>query len=473
MRWKAVVVILVLGSCAVLGCKQQCFMTECDYDHYRHLGLPPGGEYSAPEIAPELIHSPPPTTIHDPERKARYITLNEAIAMALERGDVGSLALNGQFTDSLSTFTGRGITQSDSIRVLALEPAMAAAGIEASLSKFDTLWTTSLTWRKVDEDPGNNVLQSFQNGDQASFRSGLAKPLPTGGVAGITFSTDYTLLSAPPSAAITNPSYRPRLQFEFQQPLLQGFGVGINQLRAVHPGSVPLANSSLPGGIARNPSTPLGGTEGILISRLRFDQQRSEFERQVQFMVVNVEAAYWNLYGAYWNLYASDQALRQVHAAWSVVKQQFEAGKIPMQIYAQVLGQYESFRAQRLLALGSGGTASALIGSAGQGVLETERQLRGLLGLPAEDGTRLVPVDTPTLAPYQPHWETALSESMSRRPELILARQELKAKQLQLINEKYLLLPDLRFVANYDINALGKQLDGDSPNNAFRNLASD
>src|SRR5262249_51867442 len=170
--------------------------------------------------------------------------------------------------------------------------------------------------------------------------------------------------------------------------------------------------------------------EGILIARIRFDQQRTEFERQVQTMVLNVEAAYWNLYGAYWNLYASEQALRQAHEAWRVAKSQYDVGKTSLIQYSPILAQYESFRAQRLLSLGSGGTASTLIASSGNGVLEAERQLRGLLGLPIEDGTRLVPVDTPTLAPYQPDWETALNEAMAKRPELVLARQELKARQL-------------------------------------------
>src|SRR5262249_44686581 len=156
------------------------------------------------------------------------------------------------------------------------------------------------------------------------------------------------------------------------------------QLRPVHPGSLPIANSNLPAGLAHNPSTPLGAAEGILIARLRFDQQRTEFERQVQFMVVNVELAYWSLYGAYWNLFAAEQALRQSHAAWLVAKAKFDVGRIAIQDYAQVLGQYETFRAQRLQALGNAGNGGGI-----PGVLESERQLRGMLGLPVEDGTRL------------------------------------------------------------------------------------
>jgi outer membrane protein TolC len=239
------------------------------------------------------------------------------------------------------------------------------------------------------------------------------------------------------------------LQFQFEQPLLQGFGVEINQLRSTHPGSTLTP-------------FPVGGrVEGILITRLRFDQQRAEFERNVHTMLVNVEVAYWNLYGSYWNLYSREAALRQAFEAWKINKERFEAGRISIQDVAQTKGQYELFRAQRITAL--------------QQTLDSERQLRLLIGLPVDDGTQLIPVDAPTLAPYQPDWHMAVNEALALRPELILAREDLKFRQLDLINQKNLLLPDLKLAATYDINGIGTHLDGGArdPNNAFQSLASD
>jgi outer membrane protein TolC len=49
---------------------------------------------------------------------------------------------------------------------------------------------------------------------------------------------------------------------------------------------------------------------------------------------------------------------------------------------------------------------------------------------------------------------------MGYRPELVLARQDLKFRQFDLIISKNQLKPDLRFFANYDINGLGTRLDG-------------
>src|SRR5262249_5466599 len=90
MRWKPVAVGLALIVAGVIGCKQQCFLTECDYEHYRHLGLTPQLEKDPMvTIQPATSTVPAPATVLDPERKPRYLSLAEAIAMALEQGRVG------------------------------------------------------------------------------------------------------------------------------------------------------------------------------------------------------------------------------------------------------------------------------------------------------------------------------------------------------------------------------------------------
>ena len=104
-------------------------------------------------------------------------------------------------------------------------------------------------------------------------------------------------------------------------------------------------------------------------------------------------------------------------------------------------------------------------------MLESERQLRLLLGLPRSDGTRLIPADAPTLTPLTPNWQVSLKEALSSRPELSLAREQVKVRQLELIANRNLLLPDLRFTGNYEIQGIGSRLDGPSPDNALQSLA--
>src|SRR5947209_4033188 len=445
-RWNATLAAVALLAAGSAGCSRQCFMSEADYNGCmgNPATLPPNLASDLHlAITPGTGNPKPPMTVVDVRRDVKYVSLPECIALALENGNIGSQSplFPGIVNENLVAFNGQTVAGSDSVRVLALDPAITGSNIESALSRFDARWVSSMTWTKTDQAVANG-LASFQNGDSAAFSSGLYKPLATGGLAGITYTTNYTFLSSPPTFAGTptvNPSYRPQLQFVFEQPLLQFFGVEINQISSAQPGSLTVPQL-----------TPSGGTrtEGILITRLRFDQARAEFERNVNFMLLNVEYAYWNLYGAYYTLYSREQGLRYALVSWQVNKTRFDAGRISIQDLEQTRAQYELFRAQRFTALGR--------------VLDGERQLRGLIGLPLEDGKRLVPSDAPVLAAYTPDWPSAVGETMALRPELVLARQDLKFRQLDLIAQKNALKPDLRFFATYDINGLGTRLDGSS-----------
>src|SRR5204862_196725 len=84
--------------------------------------------------------------------------------------------------------------------------------------------------------------------------------------------------------------------------------------------------------------------------------------------------------------------------------------------YRQITGQYEEFRNDRLNKL--------------QEVLNAERNLRGILGLPVEDGKRLIPVTAPTMAELKTNWCSGPDDALKRRPERVLARDNVRYHQL-------------------------------------------
>jgi outer membrane protein TolC len=470
---------LALILVATVGCKQQCFLPEPDYHEFQRSAMLPPNAANDPTLGVTPLIPPvsEPPTPSNPDRQPWYMTLNEAVAIALERGTTGvesvrfatptTLPVN----DDLGAFTGTGISGDDAIRVFSYVPAIEMAGIEFALGRFDAQYVASMNWTTTDQPVQG--INSFQNGQAATFLTGLVKPLPTGGVAGITFQTQYQNLSKPPTGVfgVVNPAYTTQLQFGFEQPLWRDYGVQINQvINALSP----VAGLGVPGQLAaavngRRPGVPGTAVEGILLSRIRFDQSRADFERHVSYLLVNTETAYWTLYGSYVDLYAKEQALRQAFETWRISKAKYEAGQINITSFAQTRGQFEKFAADRLQSLDT--------------VLENERALRAQLGLPIEDGKRIIPVDTPTVAPYKPDWEAALRDTMELRPELVLAREDLKAKQLAIIAQLNFLKPDLRSFANYSINGLGDRLDGNGSrvdgtgtvrsDNALRDLASD
>ena len=457
---------VILGMSALLltalaGCSQPCYMRDYD-DFLKRAGLPC-------DVAcnPELQNMRTtqdigrPMTVDDPERDPWYLTLHEAVALALENGNTGVQSTRnfGFLDDELITAGQLGPNNSeafgtDSIRVLALTPAIYGDFIEFNESRYDAVLRSVLGFNTQDQPTGSS--SAFRNGQFTAWGVSLEKANYYGGLSNITFGSPTNQGINPGTnfystfatrnffSGTLNPQYTPDLKLSYSQPLLFGFGSAINSLLPSHPSANQGGNQSL-GGYANN--LP-GAQGGIVIARITFDNKRADFERQVNFMLANVEIAYWNLYGAFVNLYSAEQALRQSHVAWKINKAKYDAGAITITQFAQIRGQYEQFRGDRLQALGK--------------VLEAERILRGLMGLPAEDGKRLVPLDTPTVAPYIPDWRSALAECMDLRPELIMMRNDLKRSQLELERAKNTLLPDLRFEANYNIHGAGDRLDGNA-----------
>ena len=82
-RWKLRLAGLLVGSAALAGCKQPLFIAECDYHRTAIPNLPTTFETDPhAAITPGPCDIPPPTTINDPDRPPRYISLAECIAIA-------------------------------------------------------------------------------------------------------------------------------------------------------------------------------------------------------------------------------------------------------------------------------------------------------------------------------------------------------------------------------------------------------
>src|SRR5262245_26553578 len=412
-----------------------------------------------------LVHGV--STINSPESPQRSISLAECIALALENGRTGELFDSpGGIATTDPAQPNQAAT--DSIRVFAYEPAIFGTQIDESLAKFDAFWRAGATVNHADRPfalgssfgfgpigpfgpfgplaglgpfgPFGPFPPSVNESDLtgAEHRSDFVKPLPTGGVAGVSARVSYQDFALP---FLLNPTYRPALEMSFEQPLLRGAGVFLNQLREKHPGGF------------RTP-VPVGGTApGILLARISHNQSQLEFERRVHLLLFSVEDAYWRLYRAYWELYSREAAMKQAISAWQIAKQRHDRGDPATGIeeVAQIEQEYHLYRVERLEALGRGLRT-------GGGVLEAERRLRYVVGLPIEDGTRLIPADTPTTAPFLPNWSEDYTQALGRRPELVQVQQEIRKGELLLARARNDQLPDLRFFSRVGYNGIGTNL---------------
>jgi outer membrane protein TolC len=476
----SVAAILALGGLA--GC-HQTFLAEEVYKQ-AYEGLPKNFEVNHDRIMdPLTAPTAAPPTVISADRAPRYLQLQEAIAIALENGHVSGRAGGGfgRPDDNLITFNGPSSlnAQSERIRVLALNPGITHAAIEASMARFDPVWITSINWVGTDAISGVPNLPGYLGtvpGQTATFQSSIVKAFATGGTAELSFLTDYRQLTNqannPFAFGPLNPQYSARVSVGLEQPLWKDWGVEMNQLLSRFPNILGLGlvgNSAFLGFNQHQNAVSSfidRQTEGILISRLRFDQQRTEFERSVQTLLVNTEVAYWNLYNKYGQLYSFEENFRIMHRAWQDNYNKFKAGQLAPEKYHQASGQYHEFRGERLRALDE--------------VIAAERDLRAILGMKNQDGTRLIPITPPTLAELKPDWESSVRDALNLRPEILLARDNVKYHQYLLSIQKNNLKPDLRVFARFEPFGDGSTLTGSGtftdasgtvqPTNAFRSL---
>lgn len=477
----AVCAMFAVALATLVGC-QPTFMTKEMYQD-AHVSLPRNLENDHTPITTSIGSlTPMPATVSQAERPARYLSLQEAVAIALENGHVSSRTGtgSGRVDDNMVSAQSPSSynSQTERIRVLALNPAISSAVVEAAFARFDPVWATNLNWVNTDGIPGTINFPGYLGsvaGQTWGMQTSLVKGLPTGGVAELSFLNDYRLLSNaqnnPFAFGPLNPQWAARVSLGIEQPLWKDWGVEINQLLPRFPSPI---GQGLVGNTAfsafSNHQNAVSSfvdrqNEGILISKLRFDQARTEFERNVHALLLQVEVAYWNLYNKYGTLYAFEENMRIMHKAWQDNYSQFKAGRLDPDKYYQVLGQYQEFRGERLKALDE--------------VLTAERNLRGILGFPVEDGSRLVPITPPTVAEFRPEWKTSVEDAINLRPEIQLARDNLRYHQYLLSIQKNSIKPDLRAYARVEPFGMGNTLTGNGtfdsggstfPSNAYKSL---
>ena len=206
--------------------RRPCHRRSCRADS-RRTRTTPSRRRSSPT-------GPGPATVLDPNRPARYITLKECIAIALEQGNIGGpgrLQNLGFVNDQAAQFSGRAVGGTDAIRAFALDPAITGADIERSLSKFDARWITSMTWQKLDQ-PSPPQFLSFQ-------RTGTTRQLQ----------------HHPGQAAADRRRRRHHVQHRLLEPVRPAVEPGSSSTRTVHPAAAVQLRAAAVAGCSGSRST--------------------------------------------------------------------------------------------------------------------------------------------------------------------------------------------------------------------------
>ncbi len=402
-------------------------------EHYA-VGLARSGADVVPGSYSDPVDVPPePLLPSRPEAaRLRPIRLHEAIRMALENNEVLVRAGGGVAAVENGPNLGFG-----TLGRTIYDPALFETEIERQLARFDARWETSLFWDSIDV-PFGSVASQFQGFRRDIFQGQtiLRKPLITGGEVSIGFNTSYQFrrVITPLLQGLINPEYETQLVFAIRHPL-----------------GGPDAGGRFGGaGVAYN-RVP------IMIARINADQELWQFKENLMIMVRDVEEAYWNLYGSQVQYQA---LLRAVEQSWRYVRDLEEANRVGKADPAELLearAQLDSLR-EALLQAKAGQRGAA--GLPFDGLLVAEARLRALIGLPPYDGTRLVAVDEPTLAPVELDWESVIREAYRYRPQLALHRLNVLEQRQRWIRARGQLRPQIDVGAQFQINGLDSTFDG-------------
>lgn len=363
-----------------------------------------------------------PLAVNQPQDPEPWpLTLEEVIRITLENSDV------------IRSIGGRVISGA---APTVYDVALQELGVEAALADFDAQVGSGITFDR-DERAFNNL---FVGGGATSLASNtgnynlqLSKQAATGTQFFLRNITSYNRNNVPGN--LFNSAYNTALEGEFRQPLLRGRGIAFNRIAG--------------------PNSGVGTYNGVVIARIRTDLALADFEAAVRDLLQDVERAYWQLYFAYRSLDARTAAYEAALGSWRTVQDQLEAGTADGASEALARATYYISEADMQNALSGGSANTGIVG-----VYSSERDLRRLMGVPANDGRLIRPDDEPSVAKRIFDWQESLDMAMDRRVELRRQRWVVRQREYELSASKNFLLAQIDLIGLYRWRGFGDELLG-------------
>jgi outer membrane protein TolC len=323
--------------------------------------------------------TPPPRTVTQPgnDLPALYLSLDEAIRVALANADV------------IRILAGTGAVSSGRT---VYDVAIATTAIDEQQARFDPTIDWGHNFDRTESpvsildpaDPNGSRIGGIRT-DGYRMNLGTAKTAPTGGV--LSFGVNSNPERFQPGIFALTPQDRYSLDLGLTQPLWRGAGVPVN----------------------RAP---------IVIARIDTERSFFQYKDSVQEMVRSVIEAYWNLVFARTDLWTRQQQVVQSKEAYDRAEARFRNQLASQAEVAQTRVSWGNFRATLIAAEAN--------------VLQREAALRNVLGLPPTGEDRLVPVSPPADRRVDFDWEDLLALSETNRPDLIELKLVLEADRQQL-----------------------------------------
>jgi outer membrane protein TolC len=317
------------------------------------------------------------------------------------------------------------------IAVLGMVPQVNAALIDSEASVFDPVFNLAMNGghykRQVStqiEALGNDIpvlnttFWQPQNGlNQLYFE----KLFVTGAEVQVGLGQTYLNYAPAGDFVFVNPAYASTLNLQLEQPLFRGRGAAAT-------------------------------TAPMQIARANHEQSWYSFLATVNQILRDADYAYWDIYAAFQDFEVRDLAARQSAETVERERGLLNLGEGSLPNVAQAEEQHEAFLIARA--------------EAENRLVDAQRQLRRVMGIPPSDPRPLIPATPPADAPLELDWNYASGEAQNR-PEFAAQQAAVIAAETELARRRNGLLPDLSAVAAYAMSGLDDSFD-----QAWKNVGS-
>ncbi len=308
------------------------------------------------------------------------------------------------------------------IAVLGYLPEEQATAIEEGRAVFDPVIGLNAVGGKSDRQvrdfvqtlgipAESQVTDTFRplEGNQAYVR----RRYTSGGEIELGIISQYMHEDPVGTLSAKNPSWDSSVNLHLEQPLFRGRGKAVNMAP-------------------------------IVIARANTNQSCYLFEAEVNFVLRDVELAYWNVAGAHRDLEIYEEALERAGQTLESARGSLKLGQGSLLQVSQSEEQYEEFRVE--------------VVQARNRLVRAQYELRQILGLQPEGSEDLVPEDSPTTTPVEIDWQGAVLTARSR-PEMLAQRAAIQAARTDLMVRCNGLQPDLSVQMDYAVTGLEEHFD--------------
>ena len=303
------------------------------------------------------------------------------------------------------------------IRIERISPQIQDALLTMAKGRFDPSATLGPSIRSSEEPsatPGITGAE-IRSSNSQGFTISVDDPVVTGGSYGLSFNSDRSESNS--RFQTLNPAYRSGLNLNITQPLLQGFGIGVNKA------SITIAQNN----------------KEISLLRLK---------AQLIGTLSEVQDAYWELVFAIENLKVQQLALKQAQDLLKKNQLFKEAGKATISDILQAQAAVASREADVI--------------AAEDWVKDAEDRLKRVTNMiddEAQWDVSILPVDSTSFEEMKVSSEESITTALQNRPEYAQAKIDLQNSDISIKVAKNQRLPRLDLEGSLSLNGLGGKLD--------------